>query len=325
MLNKKGMSLVEVVIAIAILSIGAAVMYSGFTTIAKMMVDSKVYTENVNDQLSALNGKVENGVTLNTSEEEVKVTIRFEEGDKKDFVEISSSLIVATSDVDTVNTLNLKRLDFDEVEEKSDIDEYLDSITGFLNKIGVMTDAERIAHFKELEKDSGYSFSAKYQFDNNNLLLAHYLSEFKDGYPSISRDLIEKCNTIYDVDHPNPTPGQHEANARLGDDEYYMHTYFANAGKLHEFIMEKKGKVKTEELYNFLFTFADTKQGYYSLGWASSLCYNPHDKSWYYKRFPPGNMDKGSKFSFAEFYKDGVLIDFYNNKLENPAEFAKIK
>ncbi|WP_041139790.1 prepilin-type N-terminal cleavage/methylation domain-containing protein [Beduini massiliensis] len=323
MLNRKGMTLIEVVIATAIISIGAAVLYSGFTTVAKMMIDSKVYTQNVNDQLSALNGKENNGSQLTQNDTTIMIKANGKE------IEIEGTLVTASSEVDTVGTLNLKKIGYGEVEEKSNIDSVIKDWTELLIQQAMLaTQNDRINYYNQLLAQKGVEpvTNNYYGSYSNDLLNIVYFLRYQDNgfYPTLEKEVIDRCNTIFDNDHKPPIATSHEANMRLGDKQYYIHAYIANPDELCAKIRAKNGEITSQEIAEYVIYYAATSStNANTYQWRTSLVYNQAEKAWYYKRFPSGNMDKDSYIAVSNYLKTDAS-ELYLEFL-NPTKWAKIK
>lgn len=323
MLNKRGMTLIEVVIATAIISIGAAILYSGFTTVAKMMIDSKVYTQNVNDQLSALNGKEDNGTQLVQNDTAIVIRANGKE------IEVEATLITASSEVDTVGTLSLKKISYGEVEEKSNIDSVIKDWTELLVQQAMLaTQKDRINYYNQLLADKGVDpiTDNYYGSYSNDLLNIVYYLKYQDNayYPTLEKEVVDRCNTIFDNDHKPPIATSHEANMRLGDKQYYIHAYIANPDALCAKIRAKNGEITSEEMAEYVIYYAaPSYSNANTYQWRTSLIYNQEEKAWYYRRFPSGNMDKDSYINLAAYLK----VDASELYLEflNPTKWAKIK
>lgn len=323
MLNKKGMTLIEVVIATAIISIGAAILYSGFTTVAKMMIDSKVYTEKVNDQLSALNGKEDNGTLLTTNE----TTVTIKAKDKE--IKVNGSLLMAESEIDTVGTLNLKKINFEAIEEKSAIDSVIKDWTELLIQQAMLgNNDKRKNYYNQLLAEKGVEpvTNNYYGSYSNDMLNVVYYLRYHDNtaYPSLEKEVVDRCNVIFDVDHTPPIATKQEAGMRLGDKQYYIHAYIANPDELNRLILAKNGEVTAEEIQNFVIYYAApelTNKNTYQ--WRTSLVYNQTEKAWYYKRFPAGNMDADAFVAVSSYIKQDASSLYLEFSI--PSKWAKIR
>lgn len=323
MLNKKGMTLIEVVIATAIISIGAAVLYSGFTTVAKMMIDSRIYTEKVNNQLSALNGKENNGTQL--TEKDTAITIK---ANGKE-IKVDATLVTASSEVDTVGTLNLKKVAYKEAEEKDEIDSVIKDWTELLIQQAMLsTQGDRVKYYNQLLADKGVEpiTDNYYGTYSNDLLNIVYYLKYHDNtvYPALEKEVVDRCNSIFDEDHKPPIATAHEANMRLGDKQYYIHAYIANPDVLYAKIRAKNGEITSEEIAEYVIYYAaPSYSNSNTYQWRTSLVYNQNDKAWYYKRFPSGQGSTGSYIAVSDYLKKDAS-DLYLGFL-NPTQWAKIK
>lgn len=76
MINNKGMTLVEEIVALAIISIASLIMLVGFSTAANDFADSTRYKDITNKQYAALLGNENTDKDINVSNEDAKVIIK---------------------------------------------------------------------------------------------------------------------------------------------------------------------------------------------------------------------------------------------------------
>ncbi len=96
MRNIKGMTLIEMIIAIVIVAIGSLIAFSGLMTTTNIMSDARKYNDSADNQYHALEGEISiEGVTINTSVDK-HITIEFV--GKNISMEVGGQLLTAISD-----------------------------------------------------------------------------------------------------------------------------------------------------------------------------------------------------------------------------------
>lgn len=298
--NKKGMTLVEMVMAIAIISIASLLLFTGLSTATKIIAQSHQLKEATNSQLASLvKHEAETGITM--EEKESAMTLKV---DGKEIV-IDGTLLTAKSDES--DTVMLSQFTVENTSISVYQQAYLDTIALF-NELLVMSNSERVAYFNELKQSSGIDISYNYTgwMRNDDFRAFIYL---KIGFIPLEDKIIEECNTIFDRDHA--LAGQHssEAKAKLGDSKYYLKPYRIEAG---------------DDAKEMMIMAAVGSNDLSTDGWRTSLLYNPDDQCWYYKVFASGNGNVDSYIQLSSLKAQGITWSVLKAQLQDPTKWQKL-
>lgn len=257
--NNKGMSLIEIIVSILIISIASMILLESFFAITNLIGNSNRYDLATDEQLASLvGGMTNNTITLTTEQKE---TIIMVEGATEP-ISVMGEYVVANGidkDISLKNFITLKK-DTDSYQET------LVQLQEIYNETKDMTAERKNEYLSSLEQKTGIAtgLTCLTGARNDELRVFYYLQY---GHREIEKEVIEECNKVYDMMHPTPIPGLHEAKAKIGERRMYLKPYFIEATK--EFIL----------CGGFVDDFAQE-------GWKTNIIYDQIDMCFYYKVFP---------------------------------------
>ena len=131
MINNKGMTLVEEIVALAIISIASLIMLVGFSTAANVFADSTRYKDITNKQYAALLGNENTDKDINVSNEDAKVIIKV--ADKVITVKTNQSNATSKKDSQTMlSKLNFNNINLSNTPQTvANCNDFLDSVLSF--------------------------------------------------------------------------------------------------------------------------------------------------------------------------------------------------
>lgn len=266
--NKKGFTLVESIVTIAIFAIAGLILVTGFSTVIRYIGEG-TRIKNITD--STLETLEKKEVSDTTSTVNAKITIKGGESIEGKVIwnEISENL--EDDDSFKIKLHKFQRGDFFVDPTLSFYERVVKSKDEFRNGTKEEREKKYNDAVEELKKQGiniNYSFSGN--LANNDSFRWFFYAVEQDGefYPEIDRKFIEKANQIYD----SINPGFPNSKMRYGDRVVYMKPYYMPT-------------------INKVILIGDTSGGTPSTWdqWRTSLIYNPDDHNWYYKVFVATN------------------------------------
>lgn len=300
-IDNRGMTLLELIIALFIITLASIILITGLSTSTKVIQESHQYKNATNEQLASL--------TKQKAEEDVRVE------NKQDsiIVSIDGKQITIDGVLQTTSSKNFKDVSLTSFVIKDTkvnrYQEYYYKMIELFNKIKGMSKEQGQAYLEELKQESGISTDYLYSgwLRNDDFRVFAYLYA---GFIEIDQEVIDECNTIYDGTH-NPTNiYSPEAKARFGDKKMFIKPYRIEMGNDATDVLIMCA-VPTNDL--------STDQ------WRTSLIYNPSDESWYYKVFPAGDSAVESYLQLSSLKSEGVTWSVLQAQLQDPTQWQKLE
>lgn len=310
MINNKGMTLIEEIVALAIISIASLIMLVGFSTAANVFADSTQYKNITNKQYAALLGNENTDKDINISNENAKVTIKV--GDKVITVKASQSSATSTKDSQTVlSKLNFNNINLSNTPQTiANCDEFLGEVLSFTSKDKF--DEWLLEQGVEADSYTGW-------YKGNDGYRYYYYNRYGQTHLTLEQEVIDECNKIFDEVHQTAT-NQLEKKARIGDKTLYIKPYFC--GGIFG------GNISIEDGYFLMASELSGISG--GSQWKTSLIYARG--SWYYKVFALGENNQNSYVDVAGFSGNNVTVNnlfdgSINEKinLSDQSQWVKIK
>ena len=313
MINNKGMTLIEEIIALAIIAIASLIMLVGFSTAAHIFGDSTQYKNITNQQYAALLENENNDESINITNENANVTIKV--NDKVISVKGKQKNASSSKDKQAIlSTMEFNNITLSNTMQTiANTNELINTILPLKNN-ELKTWFEEICKNQEAEVPSGVNY-----YFSNDSYRAFYYYMFGQTHLKLEQDIIDKCNEIFNQMHPNPHTTA-EKKAYIGEKTLYIRPYFC--GGL---------KDNSNNFENYVVLVAAPSSGYNQTdGWNTSLVYNSIDGHWYYKIFSERYTDTNSKINIASFTsKDVNVSDLFkgtvtsiNNKNDKNYNFS---
>lgn len=322
MKNNKGMTLIEVVLAIAILATASIAMGSGFLVANDLMKQSAIYTKAVKSEESALKGG-SGAESTTTVTEQNKQSMSFTTGNST----LTSSGIVATASDTRLGKLSLSQyFESDTAARDETTDNFYKKITNdlyiFLND-NFSSNNERKAYIRS--KYGITSVTGSFNNVSGNLFVSNltmqklvYSTLCKGtSFPSLDTNIIAKCDEIYDKTHSNQTSswtGEYQAKLSRQASSYYINVFWIDSASQND-----------SNVDNCLILYATPNSNVLDTT-NTSLIYNFSDGHWYYKIFP----SNGSSYnSYVNILAKSVLygsstVTNIQNELKDTTNWTKI-
>lgn len=299
-IDNQGMTLLELVMALFIVTLASIILITGLSTTTKVIQESHQYKNATNDQVASLSKqKEEDTVTIEEKQESIVVTI-----DGKQ-IAIEGTLQSALSS----NFKDLSMSNFVIKDKKTNSYQiYYNQMIELFNTIKTMTKEQGQSYLEELKQQSGIAIEYFYSgwLRNDDFRVFAYLHS---GFIEIDQDIIEECNAIYDTTHAPTNNYSPEAKARFGNKKMYIKPYRIEIGN---------------EASDALLMCAVATDDLSTDQWRTSLIYNPKDESWYYKVFPVGS-DEGSYIQLSSLKNAGVTWTVLQAQLQDPTQWQKLE
>lgn len=303
-LDNKGMSLVEVVMAILIVSIASVLLVQSLSTVTRLISEADLRTRTTNDQLNALVGsKVNEGVEVTSTEKDVVINA---EGLFRPITVIGNYEVATSSNESEVSIHN-----FTANENREDIYQKMLSNAKLIYKeTKDMTADQKREYLARLEAKAGITTGAGMAtgIRNDELRVFYYLLH---GFPLVKKEIIAECNDIFDKGHPNASPTSNEGKQKIGDKDMYWKVYYPD---------------KSEPPGNFIL-YAVGSDGI-NKEWATSLVYNEIDRSLYYKIFPVPEhswQTTGSTIELSQYGSSTTGFLTLQADLQDETKWQKLK
>ena len=287
MINNKGMTLVEEIVALAIISIASLIMLVGFSTAANVFADSTRYKDITNKQYAALLGNENTDKDINVSNEDAKVIIKV--ADKVITVKTNQSNATSKKDSQTMlSKLNFNNINLSNTPQTvANCNDFLDSVLSFTT----------IKQFDEWIAEQGIDVASyNGQYKNNDCYRYYYYNRYGAAHLTLEQDIINECNRIFDEVHQTAT-NQNEKKARIGDKTLYIKPYFCGG-------IWQVG-IDSEDGYFLMASELPGISG--GTQWRTNLIYARG--SWYYKVFAFGTSDQNSYVDVAGFSNAKATVD----------------
>lgn len=285
--NRKGMTLVEMIVTIAVFSIAALVLAAGFSTVIRYMGEASAIKNTSNEVYSI----IESDNSKDVTHEEVYFKIQLSDGnnvdnkinrvvaekgiseDKDSYQVRYSKFSKDTGYVDTASTF------YKEVKETM---EYL-----LKNKTeGIKKYNETLDDLKEQKVDSVSSFKSFTDWPSltNDILINYFFvsNQLGKNYPILDQKIIDECNKIFD-ETKGLLNNDKINNVRIGNKKMYMKFIF----------------VPDQQNNPMVFLVADEYPYTPKVNqWRTRLVYNHEEEYWYYKIHTATASDRYSDTSY---------------------------
>lgn len=289
MLNKKGMTLVEMVVTIAILAIAGTILVAGFTSVISHMGNAALIKNTSNEVFSSM----EANATEDATSKEGTIRFHFSAGNTfEDKIQIST----IKKPIDGMGSYQV------ELKKYGNDNTYIDATKTFYEMVkssyakwSNLSSQERQNQYTSKRSeliDNGFKipFEDVYRITNDSFRWIFTVFDLEGGtFPKVDQAVIEKCNAIYEKNNPSFLSN----SAYYGDKDVYVKPY----------LLVKKG-------YPILYavpTFSGSEVTN-PKEWHTSLIYNPEDRHWYYKVFrATSNQDSlNSYYDLTRFTNDNL-------------------
>lgn len=267
MLNKKGFTLTEMIVSIAIFAIAGLILTTGFSTVIRYMSDANIIRD-TNEQVFMTLEKEES--TMAPTKANVTITMEDDSTIKGIVNQTTSSQ--AIDDAEDAYVVKLSK--FQKGNEWIDPTLTIyEQMLKAMKEWGAMSEVERQNSFKEAkEKLEAEGFTVNYRYltglSNDNFRWFYYIKTASgQNFPTLDKEIVEQANKIYD----SINPSYPKSSVRIGDNTLYIKPYYMP--ELHAIVLtaEKAPTSSTQD------------------GWRCRLFFNPDDLSWYYKVFKATN------------------------------------
>lgn len=290
MMNNKGMTLIEEIIALAIISMASLIMLVGFSTAANIFADSTMYKDITNKQYSVLLGNETSDDSISVLNENTNISIKV--NDKTILVRGKQNKVTSNNGTEAV----LSNIVFDNLTLSNTL-QTLANCNNFLEEVIPITKQGKLKEwFANVCNEQGVNIPDIGYYFSNDIYRCYYYYYFGLTHLRLEQEIIDKCNEIFNIQHPSPS--KKELEAYIGDSTLYIRPYFC--GGL---------KDNSDNFMDYCILVA-TPSNLYSErdGWNTRLIYNTVDSHWYYKIFPAGNSNNGSTIGIAGFTNTAVTI-----------------
>lgn len=222
-MNNKGMSLVEEIVALAIISLASLIMLVGFSTAANVFADSTKYKNITNEQYQVLLNKNYNSENVILSENMANATIKVGANtftvEGKQRKATSNKEMLSAFEFETNNDVTENQGNTDKT--LSNIDNYIKEVAGFNKEDDFL---KWIASKNEGNEPPKYGNSAT---KKSNFYQHYYYYAHGQSYLQLDQNIIDECNRIFDSVHQNATD-ENEKSMRIGDKKLYIKPVFCD-------------------------------------------------------------------------------------------------
>lgn len=294
--NKKGMTLVEMVVTIAVFSIASLILITGFSTVIKYMGEASAIKNTSNEVYTLIESEESEAITS----ENVNIKITLENDVIDDRISLKTAEKSIHNDADSykvkLSKLNKKIVFIDPAktfyeEVKATLEDCLDidNIKWYSNYNGKLY----ILWGQGVSKEDYPELTNKYM--SNDIFRRYFYVMNLDftAYPKVDQEIINKCNEIFDEMHEND-PLSVKNNVYKAKLENLDIAQTKNVFYMKPIYMQdKKFAFLTAECQSTTPLTWDI--------WRTRLIYNPDDEHWYYKVFTYENLASESYFSLSGF------------------------
>lgn len=303
--NNKGMSLVEVVMAILIISLASVLLVQSLSTVTTVISKADRRSHVTNEQLSALVGSQDSErVTIVEQDKEVVITA---EGLTSP-IKIDGTYQEASSNENE----EVKLRTFTAIEKREDMyQKMLSNSKKVYDETWELTAAEKLIYLKQLEEKAGITtgMTPATGIRNDELRVYYYL---KYGFPPVKQEIIDECNKIFDQTHPNASPTSNEGKEKIGNRQMFWKVYYLD-----------KSVNKGDAILYGVYTNNINQDG-----WKTSLVYNAADGNVYYKIFPVPSESwntSGSSIVLTEYGNSLTGLLRLQNELTDTTKWKKLR
>lgn len=296
--NQGGMTLIEVVIAIAVLAIASLTMGVGFITANNMMNQSNIYTKIVKSEVAALNNSSQ-ATDSTTISEKADEEMTFTANGK--VLSRSGKVVTAADTRLDGKALKLTQFSADAASSSArsaETDNFynqvknlyitLNNINGNGNRLKYLWNTYQYVPLTNVNNFAGSMYVSNLTMQD---MVYHTICE-GTNFPVLNSSVIQKCDAIYDQTHAaqtNKYSAEYQAKLSRQSNNYYINIYWVD-----------DATQSNTTLDNCLILYASPNSNVLDLNY-SSLIYNAKDGCWYYKIFPSNGSDNGSEINVATY------------------------
>lgn len=224
-MNNKGMSLVEEIVALAIISLASLIMLVGFSTAANVFADSTKYKNITNEQYQVLLNKDYNSENVILSENMANATIKV----GANTFTVEGKQRKATSNKEMLSAFEFE-INNDVTENQGNTDKTLSNIDNYIKEVaGLKNEGDFLTWLKDkkgiiVPPEEAYGNS---DTNNSNFYQHYYYYAHGKSYLQLEQNIIDECNRIFDSVHQNATD-ENEKSMRIGDKKLYIKPVFCD-------------------------------------------------------------------------------------------------
>lgn len=309
-MNNKGMSLVEEIVALAIISLASLIMLVGFSTAANVFADSTKYKNITNEQYQVLLNKNYNSENVILSENMTNATIKV----GANTFTVEGKQRKATSNKEMLSAFEFETYN-DVTENQGNTDKTLSNIDNYIKEVaGLKNEGDFLTWLKDkkginVPPEEAYGNS---DTKNSNFYQHYYYYAQGKSYLQLDQNIIDECNRIFDSVHQNATD-ENEKSMRIGDKKLYIKPVFCDG------LWQIDGEDKTNGYFliasespELILTDKDTPLN-------TKLIYARG--KWYYKIFGLSLNDYQNAFvdvsKFSEKNSGATVDNLYNGSINN--------
>lgn len=306
--NKKGMTLVETIVTIAVFSIAAMILATGFATVIRYISEANDIKNTGNEVFAQIESK-ENALEKKST----NIRITMEDGSK---IEDKISKMTARkriADKADAYEIRFTKLSKDQIDEDTSLTFYEIVAKAVEHCLDESSWYKEYNAKLEALKDEGVKGLEIYKpltvgfLSNDNFINYVFITEL-DGsvYPVLDEKIVTECNRLFD--ETSGKPSQTIINEiRIGTRKMYMKCIYM-PDRMKAFLVADEypstPKVST---------------------WKTRLIYNPDDQHWYYKvHYATDNTTAPYYFNVANFKTEAqwenLLLSF-----KDPTQWRKIE
>ncbi|MDD3049148.1 MAG: type II secretion system protein [Bacilli bacterium] len=308
--NKQGMTLVEMIVTVAVFSIVALMLATGFATVIRYMGEASAIKNTGNEIYTMIESEDSESITNKS----VKIKITLENGKEIDD-KISKNVVEKSIDEDD----DSYKIRFTKLSKKEG---YVDTAKIFYEKVKeameycLANPKTWINNFndvlKELQEQNAEMFGAYTPFTSDYLGNDQFIKYFRimgignDTYPILDEKIVEKCNEIFD-ETKGLLSNSKINDVRMGEKPIYMKAIYV-PDKSHPMVVIVADEYPYTEKLS---------------GWRSRLVYKPDEECWYYKIHSATNVDKDDTRNYFYLFSSFSTYEQWQNFLMDLKDTSK--
>lgn len=310
--NKKGMTLVEMVVTIAILAIAGTILVAGFASVISHMGNATLVKNTSNEVFSS----IESNAMGDATQQEGTIRFHFASGDVWEDQIYLTSIKKPIDGMDSYQ-VELKKYSTDNADGNT-TKTFYEMVKASYHRWSNISAHERQTQYTSKREEllaEGFQITNEDVRWITNDAFRWIFTVFDlegSGFPEIDREVIAKCNAIYEKNNPLFLNNK----IYYGDKKVYMKPY----------LLVKKG-------YPILYAVPELSgsEVVEQNGWRTSLIYNPEDQHWYYKVFhaTSNQDDLNSYYNLTLFSNldsdDRIVWEQLLNDFKDPNKWQRIE
>lgn len=303
--DKKGMTLVETIVTVAVFSIAALMLATGFSTVIRYMGEASAIKNTGNEVYAMIESEANESVTS----ESVAIKITLDNG-----TEIKDTISKKVAEKGIDEDSGSYKIRFVKLSKK---ESYVDTTKTFYEQVKSAMEYclanpktwkdkynESLNQLKEIdsEKFSSYSLVTSDYLNNDQFIKYFRITGVgNEIFPVLNEKIIEKCNEIFDKTKGLLSNVQ-TTNVRIGNKKMYMKCIYV-PDTSHPMVFLVADEYPYAEKVN---------------QWRTRLVYYPEEECWYYKIHTSTNVDYNTDTnhfyavsSFTTYSQwQNLLVDF---------------